>query len=116
MEETLVYKVILSHLRYKENVEAYLGGGPYPSLTAHTDCMLGKWYYGEEGKRFAHHPDFPALGEAHRLFHEAAQAVAAKERGDEAAAKRHMDEAYVCRLESMPFSWPLPRRTARERG
>ena len=39
MEEILVYKVILSHLHYKENVEAYLRGGPYPPLTAHTDHM-----------------------------------------------------------------------------
>lgn len=38
-------------------------------------CPLGKWVYGEGGKRFGHQPNFTMLVERHKTFHRAAGQV-----------------------------------------
>jgi hypothetical protein len=90
-----VEKVVLAHLQYLENVQRFLDGGPYPPLSAPTDCALGRWIRGEGEARYGQEAWFRELVELHKAFHGVTEeAVKAQERGDPAEAGRKMDEAY----------------------
>ncbi|MCM0757949.1 methyl-accepting chemotaxis protein [Sporomusa sphaeroides DSM 2875] len=84
------------HLLWKMRVSNMLKGIERVDdreLTQHTDCRLGKWYFGEDN-RFKNDADFQAIDEPHRQVHDnAREAVAALREGD-----RKRAEAALARL------------------
>jgi len=90
-----VEKAILAHLQYLENVQRFLDGGPYPPLTAPTDCVLGRWIEEEGRVRYGQEVWFGELVQLHKAFHGITEeAVKAQERGNLTEATHKIEEAY----------------------
>lgn len=87
--------IVLAHLRYLENVERFMEGGPEPALTPPAECSLGRWLAGEGRGAYEHLPAFQEVVSLHERFHGlTAEAVSLKQEGKEAEARERMNEAY----------------------
>lgn len=66
--------VKLDHIVWKNEVYAACNSSSNKSsssLSAHTECRLGQWYFNGEGHRlYSHLPEFKALDAVHRAVHE----------------------------------------------
>jgi hypothetical protein len=90
-----VEQVVLAHLRYLENVQRFLEGGPRPALSSPEDCLLGRWVSGEGKEKYGQAPWFGELVELHKAFHNLTEeAVRLQERGESEEAAKRMNEAY----------------------
>ncbi|MEW6505620.1 MAG: methyl-accepting chemotaxis protein [Chloroflexota bacterium] len=72
-----------AHLKWAERVEKAANGGGTLRLSdvpSHTDCSLGKWYYGLGKREFGAHPEFKAIEADHIHFHELLREFAANQK------------------------------------
>ncbi|MEW5960540.1 MAG: methyl-accepting chemotaxis protein, partial [Chloroflexota bacterium] len=85
-----------AHLRWKDLLKDMLAGKVIlreSELQAHTDCLLGKWYYGHGQADLGTLPEFAALEEPHIHIHKVVrEAVTAYNRGDHRTAAAGLDE------------------------
>ncbi|EAQ6107620.1 chemotaxis protein [Salmonella enterica subsp. diarizonae] len=82
--------VKLDHVIWKANVyEMILHRDMDSVVNSHTECRLGKWYYGEAGRRFLHLNGFIQLEAPHAEVHRAGQEAleAFRESNDEIMKK-----------------------------
>ena len=68
---------IEAHLKWKVRLMSVIDGtnaeAINPNIISHDDqCILGKWLYGEGGKRFNNRPEFQNLIASHTHFHRCA--------------------------------------------
>ena len=68
---------IEAHVRWKIRLEAYINGTSEevldPSVISQDNqCALGKWIYGEGGKKYGKHPKFHEIKGTHASFHQCA--------------------------------------------
>ncbi|MCK7493424.1 MAG: CZB domain-containing protein [Comamonadaceae bacterium] len=80
-QQSLLMDEVFAFLRSESSVELTLQG----LHTGHTECALGRWYYGA-GQTFAGDPDFDALADPHRGMHQACEEIFA-------AIEKHSDQA-----------------------
>ncbi len=87
-QQSLLMDEVFAFLRSESSVELTLQG----LHTGHTECALGRWYYGA-GQNFAGDPDFDALADPHRGMHQACEEIfaAIENRSDKAALKRLLE-------------------------
>ncbi|MDM8545043.1 CZB domain-containing protein [Candidatus Venteria ishoeyi] len=90
------------HVQYLKKINATLEGKSDFQGTAHTDCKLGQWIYGEGADEVASLSDpkaqetFDALKEPHEKFHDISKdALAKKIAGDEEGARRAETDMHV---------------------
>ncbi len=70
--------IVDAHLNYLGRVLDYVQGRiPDPQASAHTQCVLGRWYYesAAHDPRYKDHPRYSELGEWHTAFHQACEAA-----------------------------------------
>lgn len=69
---SFIETVKIDHLVFKGNIYRILTGqiSPGDSISEHTECRLGKWYYEGEGKRFfSKTPGYKEIEAPHREVH-----------------------------------------------
>ncbi len=67
-----------AHLAWRSKLMAYLSGEQHidsRQLHSHKDCILGKWYYDEGLKQFAHIPAMQELEPPHEEIHQVIHSV-----------------------------------------
>jgi len=72
-----------AHLRWVERVEKAASGAEtlrVSDVPAHTDCALGKWYYGLGKREFGAHSEFKAVEADHIRFHDLLREFAANQK------------------------------------
>jgi len=88
-----LHTVKMDHAVWKADLYALLRDQSYgESVSAHTECRLGRWYFeGEGAARYAGHAGFRALDEPHRVVHESGRAaLEAARAGDREAVVRQL--------------------------
>lgn len=90
-QEDVIEVAKTDHLLWKWNIYNLILGVASISrdeLTSHTDCRLGKWYYGEQGKQLQHEAIYKELEAPHKDVHHCAKlALEEYERGNIDKAK-----------------------------
>ncbi len=80
-----------AHLRWVSRLEDFLAGKisiEEKSITSHTGCILGKWYYGRGKIDFGSLSEFTHLEAPHIRIHETIrQVITAQQQGDSASAE-----------------------------
>lgn len=78
-----------AHLKWAERVERAAAGAETlhaDQVPAHTDCSLGRWYYGLGKREFGSHPEYQAIEADHIRFHELLREFAANQKNGHHAA------------------------------
>ncbi len=68
-----------AHMNWVHRADEWLAGRTavaVESVPAHTDCALGKWYYGIAAQEFGNLPEYRSIAKSHQMFHESLQAIA----------------------------------------
>jgi len=78
-----------AHLKWAERVEKAASGGAMISLSevpSHTECSLGRWYYGLGKREFGSRTEFNSIEADHLRFHELLREFAANRSNGHQAA------------------------------
>jgi methyl-accepting chemotaxis protein len=88
-ENSFIQTVKMDHLATKvEAYKAFYSGQANNTISDHTQCRLGQWYYSEGRDTYGNNSAFKQLEEPHKNFHKACmQAI-------EASANNDKDNAY----------------------
>ncbi|GEM_PF-7104559 len=106
-----------NHLLWNSKVRDYLNGRSVmrkEEAVSHFECPLGKWYYSEDGQKYATLPGFKEMEDPHARLHRIVQEIMAhKENGemDEARKKQvilgDLSEEVVLHLNELEHSISL---------
>lgn len=62
--------VKMDHVIWKYQIYRYLmDNNQQATVNTHTECRLGKWFYGDEGAQYAAYPSFAGLEQPHARVH-----------------------------------------------
>ena len=86
-----------NHLRRVQRLHLMIAGKLNLSTSdavSHTQCTLGKWYYGSGMDQFGDKTEFKAIEKAHAKFHQVVKnAIEANQRGENQKAAAFTQEA-----------------------
>jgi len=87
-QQSLLMDEVFAFLRSESSADLTLQG----LHTGHTECALGRWYYGA-GQAFAGDPDFDALADPHRGMHQSCEEIfsAIEKRSDRPALRKLLE-------------------------
>jgi methyl-accepting chemotaxis protein len=98
-----------AHLKWAERAEKAASGGEtlrLKDVPAHTECSLGKWYYGLGKREFGAHPEFKAVEADHTRFHDLLREFAENQKNGHQGAQmvkeiKQVSQRVVEKLESL---------------
>jgi aerotaxis receptor len=83
--------ILLMHRNWLIQLRAFLDNkkqGLKATSEDHLKCDLGKWIYSDGGKKFGSSPNYKALEESHKKFHQlAGSVIEAKTKGNKPQAE-----------------------------
>ncbi|MFA6195356.1 MAG: methyl-accepting chemotaxis protein [Sulfurimonas sp.] len=84
--------IMIDHIIFKANAYTSIGvGKKVANFGSHSECRLGKWYFGDGKKRFGHSENYKKINEPHSVVHDyVLKAIKCVEDGDTCVENRDM--------------------------